>query len=260
MDTTFLSLDTSSPPLKDIHVRKAIAYSIDRSGVMAAGYGGYATLLDGITSATLLSDVAPSTTAAKQFLTGLPQYSFSPAKAKSEMAQSAYPHGFSLTVSYLANAPFSELTVLNLQQNMKALGVTINPKPVSQSQWAAGIYAHQNLGIQTMQMFQPLPDPGSLLGLITGQPNIRPQGFNVANWSTPAGENAWLQLTTSLNKATRWQATKTLVTAIADNIPYIPLFSPDTVVVLDGGFTFSRPLTGFDISINGNWASALQPG
>jgi peptide/nickel transport system substrate-binding protein len=260
MNTTFLSLDTNSPPLNDIHVRKAISYSLDRPGVMAAGYGTYAALLNGITSPALLADVAPSATAAQHFLDGLPQYTFSLAKARAEMAQSAYPHGFSLTVPYLANAPFSELTVLNLQQNMKALGVTIVPNPVSQSQWTVGIYAHKDLGMQTMQMFQPVPDPGSLLGLITGTANRRPQAFNVANWSTPAAEKAYAQLTTSLNKTMRWQATQTLVTAIAENVPYIPLFAPETVVVLGPGFTFGKPVTGFDISINGTWASALLPG
>jgi peptide/nickel transport system substrate-binding protein len=114
--------------------------------------------------------------------------------------------------------------------------------------------------MQTMEMFQPVPDPGSLLGLITGTANIRPQGFNVANWSTPAVEKAYAQLTTSLNKTMRWQATQTLVTAIAENVPYIPLFAPETVVVLGPGFTFGKPVTGFDISINGTWASALLPG
>lgn len=260
MSTSFLSLDTSKPPLNDVHVRKAIAYSLDRAGVMAAGYGKYATLLSGITAPGLLGDVAPSETDAQGFLGGLPQYAFSPAKARAELAQSAHPHGFSLTVPYLASAPFSELAILNLQQNMKALGVTITPKPVSQSQWAAGIYAHQNLGMQTMQMFQPVPDPGTLLGLITGTVNARPQGFNVANWSTPAVERARAQLTTSLSKATRWQATQAIDTAIADNVPYIPLFVPETVLVLGDGFTFGKPVTGFDISINGTWAAALQPG
>jgi len=98
LTTTFLTLDISSGPLRDVHVRKAIAYSIDRAGVMAAGYGKYASLMRGLAPAGVLADVAPSVQEAEAFLAALPQYDLDPAKARSELAQSAYPHGFSLTI------------------------------------------------------------------------------------------------------------------------------------------------------------------
>src|SRR5579875_3017078 len=57
--TNFLTLDTSAGPLSDVHVRKAIAYSLDRAGVMAAAFGQYATLMKGMATPGLLADVAP---------------------------------------------------------------------------------------------------------------------------------------------------------------------------------------------------------
>jgi peptide/nickel transport system substrate-binding protein len=256
---TFLTLDTSTPPLSDIHVRKAIAYSLNRAGVMAAGYGKYATLLKGLASPGLVAGLAPSPAAAQRALNGLPQYGFNLAKAKAELAQSAYPHGFSLTVPYITGMPFSELTVLNLQQNMKALGVTIIPKPESESQWAASVYAHgKNIGMQTLDISPPIPDPADLLGLISGKENIAPQRFNLANWSSPAVDQASTELNKSTDKATRWQAATTLLTAIANDVPYIPLYSPDTVVVLGGGFRFAKPLDVFALQVNGTWAFDLR--
>jgi len=121
LTTTFLTLDISSGPLRDVHVRKAIAYSIDRAGVMAAGYGKYASLMRGLAASGVLADVAPSVQEAEAFLAALPQYDLDPAKARSELAQSAYPHGFSLTIPYVQDAPFSQLTVENLAQNVKPL-------------------------------------------------------------------------------------------------------------------------------------------
>ena len=261
LTTTFLTLDISSGPLSDVHVRKAIAYSIDRAGVMAAGYGKYASLMRGLAPAGVLADVAPSVQEAEAFLAALPQYDLDPAKARSELAQSAYPHGFSLTIPYVQDAPFSQLTVENLAQNVKPLGVTIKLKAITTQQWIATIYAHgKGLGVQTMELIPPVPDPGAVLGVVTGKPNIRPQGFNLANWSTPQVEQAFTQLTTSVDKQTRWRAAQTLLTAIADDVPYIPLYDPDTVAVLGNGFSFSRALTLFDLDVNGTWASALKTG
>ncbi len=259
LTTTFLTLDTSGGPLSDVHVRKAIAYSIDRNGVMSAGYGKSATLMQGLAPLGTLLGVAPSTAEAQSFLDGLPEYGFDTAKAKAELSQSAYSHGFSLTVPYLAGTPFSELVMQNLQQNLKPLGVKITPKAVSENQWLATIFAHgKDLGIQTMELVPPIPDPAAILGSITSKANTRPQGFNLANWSTPATEQAYTQLTTSLDKATRWQATQTLLTAIATEVPYIPLFVPNTVAVLGGGYSFAKQLTLFDLVVNGTWAFSLK--
>jgi peptide/nickel transport system substrate-binding protein len=259
--TNFLTLDMSSGPLSDVHVRKAIAYSLDRAGVMAAGFGQYATLMKGLATAGLLADVAPSAAAAQSFLNGLPQYPFDLAKARAELAQSAYPHGFSLTVPYVTADPASELTVLNLQQNMKQLGVTITPKAESESQWTAAIYAHgKNLGMQTMALIPPIPDPAALLGVVTGTENIRPQGFNLANWSSPAVNQANTELNRSTDKATRWHAAETLLSAIAADVPYIPLYSQNTVAVLGGGWRFDTPQNLFDLDVDGTWAFHLAAG
>jgi peptide/nickel transport system substrate-binding protein len=259
--TTFLTMDTTTAPLDDLHVRRAIAYSLDRAGVMAAGYGSYATLLKGLTPPGLLLDVAPSPDAVDAFLNSLPQYSLDPAKAKAELAQSAHAGGFSLEVPVLAGDPSSELVVQNLAQNMKPLGVTITPKPVTASQWVSAVYAHgKDIGMQTMQMVPPIPDPLAVLGSSTGKENIRPQGFNLANWSPPAAEDAHNRLKLSTDKAERWQATQTLLKAIADEVPYLPLFAPQIVAVLGGGFTFDREMNFFDLDINGTWVAALKAG
>jgi peptide/nickel transport system substrate-binding protein len=259
LQTTFLTLDTSAAPLNDVHVRKAIAYSIDRAGVMSAGYGKSSQLLQSVAPAGVLTDVAPSAPAAEQFLNSLPRYGLDPAKAKQELAESAYPNGFSLSVPVIADAPYSDLVVQNLAENMKPLHVTITPKTIAESQWVATVYAHaKGIGMQTMDLIPPIPDPSAVLGVVTGKANIRPGGFNLANWSTPVAEAAYRQVTDSTDKATRWQAAKTLLTAIADDVPYIPLFNPDTVVVLGGGFRFGHPKTLFDLDVNGTWVYDLK--
>ena len=47
------------------------------------------------------------------------------------MKQSAYPHGFTTTVQYIDTVPWELTFVLALQQELKPLGITVTPKPVS---------------------------------------------------------------------------------------------------------------------------------
>jgi hypothetical protein len=50
---------------------------------------------------------------------------------------------------------------------------------------------------------------------------------------------------TSPDRATRWQAVKTILSMSAAQVPYLPLFSAPVVYALAPGYTFSKPLTIF---------------
>ncbi|MFE1962514.1 ABC transporter substrate-binding protein [Streptomyces sp. NPDC059479] len=257
LSSSFISLDVTDGPLSDIHVRKAIAHSIDRAGVLTAGYGKEADLLTGMVPEGVLTGVEPTPNAAKEFLDGLPQYDFDLAKAKEELALSKYPKGFSLTIPVLAGVPYSEMAILNLQQNMKQLGVKITPKTQSQNQYIDSVYGHAP-GPQTLLLVAPIPDPVSIIGKVTGKVNIAPRRFNLANWTTPETEAAHTKLMTSMDKAGRWEAAQTLLTAIAEEVPYVPLYNPSVVAVLGDGYTFDKKPTFFDLDVNGTWVHALK--
>ena len=99
-----LTLDHSAPPFDDIHVRKAVAYAVDRAGLVQAllkGNGEPATALNppemwaGVLS---LDEV-------KAFYATLPGYEFDLEQAKAEIAQSAHPDGFEITVPASTRRP-----------------------------------------------------------------------------------------------------------------------------------------------------------
>ncbi|WP_033295508.1 ABC transporter substrate-binding protein [Amycolatopsis jejuensis] len=250
--TSYLTLDTSKAPFNDIHARRAVAYSIDRKGVSKAVYGANGVVLQGLVPQTLLEGVAGSAEAAKSFLGTLPQYDLDKAKAKAELAQSATPGGFSVTIPYTTSSPWAEPTILNLQENMKELGVTITPKPESPEVWAKRIFAHDTPGIQSMQLIATIPDPNAVLPRVVGQAGIAAPGLNLANWTTPQIENDVKTLTGSVDKSARWTATQSVLTQISQELPYVPLYAPNFVVALGKGFTFSEPVSQGDI-LDGTW-------
>ncbi|MFF4507118.1 ABC transporter substrate-binding protein [Streptomyces sp. NPDC001401] len=256
----FLAMDVTRAPFDDVHVRRAVAHSIDIAGIMKAGFDAYARPMTGLVPAGELAGVAGSQGSAEAFLSGLPQYELSEAKAKAELAKSAHPQGFSTTIEYVKDYPWQELTVLNIQRNMQPLGVKITPKPVTANEWYAKFYQHELTGITLPFGFgASYPDPAPLLGKLVGEANIGPQKINIANWSTPEVDKAQQVVTIAGPRAPRWTAAKTILTEVADQVPYIPLFTEDEVYALGKGLAFDKSgITSFDLS-NGSWIFSLKP-
>src|SRR5262249_23564916 len=119
-----LTLDRSAPPFDDVHLRRAIAYSVDRAGLVMAllkGNGETAVALD---PPEIWAPLAP-TEAVKAFYDTLPGYGFDLDKAKAELAQSAYANGVSFTVPGSTADPYIVNVLQSVAQNLKQLGINM---------------------------------------------------------------------------------------------------------------------------------------
>ncbi|MEV4359137.1 ABC transporter substrate-binding protein [Nonomuraea sp. NPDC049625] len=260
-NSDLLSMDTGKPPFDDLHVRKAVAHSIDRKGVLAAAFGEHAALLKTIVPTGELAGVAQEAEA-EAFLGRLPAYEFDLAKAKAELAQSAHAGGFEVTVPYLNTSAWERLLLLNLQQNMKQLGVTVTPTPVPPGQWFQTFFSHQTTGIQVITGFgSTLPDPSGLMFGFVGKANMKPNFPNSANFTTPVVEKNFPLIAPETagkySKEERWAATRAIITEIAEQVPYVPLYTQQQVYALAGGLTFTRTPTLFDKQ-SGAWIDLLR--
>ena len=92
-DAGLLSMNTKVEPWDDVHVRRAVAYALDRTDIIAAA-GGTATPLTTVIPPSLLVPLA-SEAEVDKLVKSLPKYDFSLDKARQEMAMSSYPDGFS---------------------------------------------------------------------------------------------------------------------------------------------------------------------
>lgn len=247
----FIGFDTTKPPFNDVHVRRAIAYSTDTAGFAKAGFDNNVSALQGMVPAYELSDVAGSTATAQSFLNRLPKYAFDQTKAKGEMAQSAFPHGFSTTVLYIETTPWMKLAGLALQQDLKPLGITVNLKPVTLNQWFTQFFTGKLQGMSIATHFNAaVNDPSGLLTYLVGKDGA----YNFAHWTASGIDKARNVVLTSTSPSARWAASKTILSAIADQVPYIPLFTEPMPFVLKQGFTFasSSGINLFDLA-NGDW-------
>src|SRR5205823_334450 len=142
-------INLQDPILKDIAVRKAMAYAIDRKKVSTIGEYGYEPPSNqaGIVTPTFSSWLDHSQMAA--YGNG---YAYNPAKAISILQKAGFkrgpngifqtPSGKPLSFTVVNNGGFSDW-VASMQviiANLKAVGIQVTPSNVAYSSWQTDIY------------------------------------------------------------------------------------------------------------------------
>jgi peptide/nickel transport system substrate-binding protein len=255
--STFLTMDTSSAPFNDVHARRAIAYLTDRKNLVRPAYGRNAYVMRSIAPDGEIANLAPSRSELNKFLSGLPQYPFSIARARAELRQSATPNGFSVEVPYPSSETWVEPVLLSLQQTAKQIGITITLKPQTFIEWATDIYTFKLAKLGVFLIGDLQPDPNGGMALMVGKANAVPTSFNMANWTPATVEPQYRLMTQASNKTVRWSATKKILSMAAQQVPYVPLFVPDVVLAYGKGYTSARVPDFMDF-INGAWLDNLR--
>jgi peptide/nickel transport system substrate-binding protein len=115
--TDYLGMNELYAPLKDVHVRRAISYAIDRASIVKSVLFGYGTPAN--------SFLPPQVPYYDKNAGGL-QYDI--AKAKAEMAKSKYPKGFKVQLLVGAGAQVENTIGQILQSALKQLGIIVTFK------------------------------------------------------------------------------------------------------------------------------------
>ncbi|MFC8668670.1 ABC transporter substrate-binding protein [Streptomyces sp. NPDC057199] len=255
----FLAMDVTKAPFDDIHVRRAISHATDIPGLMKAAWGGEATALKGLMPVGSLAGVADGEKPAQTYLDSLPDHSLDLDEAKKELAESAHPQGFTTTVEYVAEVPATKVLALSLQETLKPLGIDLKVKSVTLNAWSAKFFQHQLTGLILGFGFTAgTADPASPLASMVGKENIGPQKANLANFTNSQVEKALPVLTTAGSDASRWTATRTVLSQIAQQVPYVPLASENLLVAIGKGYASSTGDVSNQDLQNGNWALNLR--
>jgi peptide/nickel transport system substrate-binding protein len=115
--TDYLDINTDYAPLKDEHVRRAIVYSIDQNAIIKSVLFGHGTPAN--------SFMPPQVPFYDKNTPGL---KYDPAKAKQEMAQSKYPHGFKVEMLVGSGDQVQNSEAQIMQQALKPLGINMTIK------------------------------------------------------------------------------------------------------------------------------------
>ena len=175
----------------------------------------------------------------------LPQYEFSIAKAKAELAQSKSPQGFTTTVPISSQLyPRVLLAAQNIQQNLKKIGITMNITEDPADQYFPRILAHKNLTMEMLEANTDYPDASNNIYLTMLSSFAVPNGFNMANYKNPSVDRLLNVVQTSNDGAARGKALFKVQSIMNRDVPYMSVWWPGEALALKHKYTY-RNFNGF---------------
>jgi peptide/nickel transport system substrate-binding protein len=229
-----LFVNLTNPLLKNLAVRQAIAYGINRQKASAIGEYGYepASNQAGIVTPTFSSWLNTAQAAAYGN-----NYAYNPPKAISILEHAGFkkgsdgifatPSGQRLSFNVVNNGGFSDwvAAMLTIQQSLKAVGIEIKPENVAYSTWQSDIFTGKfDLGYYA-ETGGPSPyyELRQWLYSANSAPIGTAAGSNFSRYSNPAVDNLINQYATTTSAATQHSIVDQLQKVMLTDLPVIPV-------------------------------------
>jgi len=231
--TGWFDMNVTQPGWNDVHVRRAVAYALNRTDIIAAA-GGYAAPMYTMTPPSLLRSIA-SQAQIDALLASLPLYQYNLAKARQEMAASAYPHGFTATI-----VSSNDATSLNENQvaaaELAKIGIRLQVKSIAETASQAldtGPATQRPTGMSGGGCFQP--DPNTYSDFL-GSNNLAAGSWNMADYAPPEVDTLLAQGEATSSPAERFAVYSKLFQKLQKDVPYVGLYVQDSTGAISPKF------------------------
>jgi peptide/nickel transport system substrate-binding protein len=228
-------MNTKAGPWSDIHVRRAAAYALSRPDIIAAAAGANSPIYTYIPGQALQEIASPA--AVGQLLGSVNLYQYNLAKARQELAQSGYPHGFSTTLyeyNYGSSVNISETIAAELQKIGIDAHVKVAPTLTAWQAVMTGPVASRPTEFSTGWCTGP---DVSAYGFSLGSWNAQPGQWNTADYAPPEVDKLLNAGIATSDPAKRFAVYSRLVQRLQSDLPYVGLYLEDTSIALSGKFT-----------------------
>jgi peptide/nickel transport system substrate-binding protein len=219
VDYQYMGVNLQDSMLKDVRVRQALAYAIDRQAIVDYLRRGLAGVSTGILP-PLSWAYAPDT-----FV-----FPHDPAKARALLDEAGYPDPdgsgpqprMTLTLK-TTNTEFNRLQSASVQQNLRDIGVELDVRTYE----FATLYADVLAGNFQLFFLQwsggSLADP-DILRRVFHSNQIPPAGFNRGHYSNPQVDRLLNEASASADDERRLELFQEVQRIVARDVPYISLW------------------------------------
>jgi peptide/nickel transport system substrate-binding protein len=214
----FYNIGASNSPFKDVRVRQALNYCIDRDGLI------------GLLNGTAEPSVGWLKTSDPDFGNPANHYKFDPAKGKALLAEAGFtpakPLSFKVMISNSGSGQMLPLPMNEyLQQNLKeACGVEVEFDVI---EWQVLLTAARATpdspslqGAMALNVSSPSSDPGVMARYFSSA-NFPPNGFNFEQWKDDAFDSALKSIETSTDPKVTDEAYRKAHERLVDNPPWL---------------------------------------
>jgi peptide/nickel transport system substrate-binding protein len=233
---TWFAMNTQVAPWSDIHVRRSVAYALNRTDIIAAG-GGYATPIYTLIPPELLRSIAAQARIST-LLNSIPRYSYDLAKAKQEMAQSAYPHGFTATISEYNWSDATNISQV-IAAELAKIGIKLQIKYLDVIAWQ-GLQTGPDTKRSTVYASGGCfnPDPNAYSDFL-GSQNLKPGQWNIADYAPAAVDKLLAAGVATSDPTKRFAIYSQLFARLQADEPYVGLSVSDITLALSPKFAYS---------------------
>jgi len=242
VDYQYIGLNLEDVRLKDVRVRQALAYAIDRDAIVEYLRRGLAVAANGMLS--------PLSWAAAR---DVPSYPHDPARAKALLDEAGYPDpdgdgpGSRLALTLkVSNSEFNRLQSSVIQQNLREVGVELDVRTYEFATLYADVLAG-NFQLYTLQWTAgALADP-DILRRVFHSKQAPPAGFNRGRYSNPEVDALLDHADNLEDSAQRLELYAQVQRILARDVPYVSLWYKTNVAVAQRGLANVRltPLADF---------------
>jgi peptide/nickel transport system substrate-binding protein len=251
----YFAMNTQQPPWNDVHVRRAVAYALNK-GDLAKLVGADAIPIDYMILPKSLRELG-SQAQVDAALNGIPTYPYSLARAKAELAKSKYPNGFSsstFTLDFGEYLPETEAIVSQLQK----IGINLHIDVLTFAQFIAKAFGPKTFptlfGTNTEGTVET-GDPAGIGNWLFATKQASAGGWNFADYSNPQVDALMQQGVRTLDPAKRLPIYGQIVRIVATDVPYVPIYTKAVNLALSPKFTFPgyNVFSGF-----GDWPLSIK--
>lgn len=235
VDYQYIGLNVQDPKLRDVRVRQALAFAVDRDAIVEHLRRGLAVAANGMLS-PLSWAAAPD----------LPAFAHDPERARALLDEAGYrdPDGagpaprLSLTLK-VSNSEFNRLQSSVIQQNLRDVGIDLDVRTYEFATLYADVLAG-NFQLFTLQWTAgALADP-DILRRVFHTKQAPPVGFNRGRYSNPQVDALLDEASNLENGERRLALYADVQRLIAQDVPYVSLWYKTNVAVAQSSLTGVR--------------------
>lgn len=233
----FFGMNTQAGPWSDVHVRRAVAYALNRDAFVS-DVGGRADAVTTFIPPNSLSPIAPADKI-EAMIKSLPQYPHDVEAAKAELAKSAYPDGFTAdlpTTDFSNNVTGSQIVA----EQLGKIGIKLTVKSETIAKWVAGVgaAAKDRPAVYTAGS-GCTPTPGYMPSYWLGSAGLAEGGGNLAAYAPESVDRIISQASQATTPEAQFDAYTELLKQLGTDVPYVPLMALKGNLGIASGFEWT---------------------
>ena len=228
-------MNTTQAPFSDLHVRRAIAYATNVSGMINAAFPAGDADEEVTLAPPALFAGFDSGQVSKMF-GALPKYKYDLAAAKRELAKSAYPHGFTTEIQVLAFETLALQAAEVLSSDLAKIGINAKIHEIQTSE------ASDLFGSKVKLMLEGITpsysDPYGTISVMLPESEISSTGGNRASYRNAEVNKLLAAQEVAASPTRRLDLIGKLLGIVGSEEPYKPLYSTGWLASMSNKYAF----------------------